>query len=92
MGGALSESIPDHDEENFEPSFQEQDVAETGGEPQLLTLGAGETTLLLRAGTPQDVAPTGLVAETNDCHLPLRLLRPISQCVQFCTETLFPGN
>lgn len=32
---------------------------------QLLTLGAGETTLLSRTGTPQDVAPTGLVAETN---------------------------
>jgi len=31
--GALPESIPDHDEENFEPSFQEQDGAETSIQP-----------------------------------------------------------
>jgi hypothetical protein len=31
--GALPESIPDHDEENFERSFQDQDSAETALEP-----------------------------------------------------------
>jgi hypothetical protein len=31
--GALPKSIPDHDEENIEPFFQEQDGAETAIEP-----------------------------------------------------------
>ena len=31
--GALPESIPDHDEEDIEPFFQEQDGAETSIQP-----------------------------------------------------------
>jgi hypothetical protein len=33
--------IPDHDEENFEPSFQEQDGAETSIQPAKYTFCLG---------------------------------------------------